>query len=128
MPRCPIYRLAGAAALTAALGIGANGSALACGRDCGGYGYRPAPVYAAPPVYSYSYVPYRAYRTVDRVSYYTTRVNIFAGPRWGYAAAYYNPRRHSGCGRRGYGCAYRAYMSGPIVHVSRPIGRSRRRW
>jgi hypothetical protein len=119
MPRYPISRLAGAV-LMAALGIGSGGpAALACGLDCRGYGYRPGPVYSAPPVYSYTYGPYGRYGPVYyRVDLYTTRVNIFRGPRWGYAAAYYNPRRYGGCGRL---CTHRAYISGPIV-------RGWRRW
>ena len=94
---------AGAAAiLTAALGLAMAGpAAQACGRECGGRGaYAPAPFYSAPPVYSYTCSPYGG--CSNRLRFYTTRVNIFRGPRWGYAAAYYNPRRHSGpIGRHG---------------------------
>jgi hypothetical protein len=115
MPSWTIMRPFGAAAVAASLGLGlgASTTAGACGRDCGRYGYRPAPVYSAPPVYTYGYAP------VPGAHFYTTRVNIFRGPRWGYAAAYYNPSR--GCRRRV--CVHRAYLSGPIV----PIARGRRR-
>ena len=116
MPSWALSRLAGAAVLMATLGIGwGSPAALACGLDCRGYGYHPGPVYHAPPVYSYTYAPYGAYAPAYRVNFYTTRVNIFRGPRWGYAAAYYNPRGHGGCGRHVRGCAHRAYLSGPIV-------------
>jgi hypothetical protein len=124
MPGCAFSRLAGAAAVAAALGLGPSGpAAQACGRDCG-YGFAPGPVYSAPPVYTYSIVPdgplRRAYAPVYYRApfYYTTRVEIFRGPRWGYAAAYYNPIRH-GCCRR------RAYLVGPIIPVSGPRWR---RW
>jgi hypothetical protein len=121
--------LAGAAVVATALGIGPSApAALACGRDCGGYGFRPAPPgYYAPPVYSYSYyAPYRDYARGYRVGFYTTRINIFRGPRWNYAAAYYNPRPYRGCGRHA-GCAHRAYMTGPVVPISGPVGRGWRR-
>ena len=91
--------------------------AWACDRGC----YRPAPAYHAPPVYSLTYAPYGARAGVYQVTSYTTRVNIFRGPRWGYAAAYYNPRRQGSCGRRARACTHRAYMSGPLV-------RGWRRW
>ncbi|MFZ1102499.1 MAG: hypothetical protein WAN86_06595 [Hyphomicrobiaceae bacterium] len=111
---------AGAAGLLVGPG---SPSAWACGRGhgCGGYGYRPAPAYYAPPVYSLTYAPYGAHAGVYQVTFYTTRVNIFRGPRWGYAAAYYNPRRQGSCGRRARACTHRAYMSGPFV-------RGWRRW
>jgi hypothetical protein len=118
------YCLAAGFALAAwaGLGIGPGGpGAWACDHGCRGHGFHPAPAYHAPPVYSYSYAP-GAYPPVYRHTFYTTRVNIFRGPRWGYAAAYYNPR--GGCGRA-RACAYRAYMSGPIIPISR-VGR--RRW
>jgi hypothetical protein len=117
---------AGAAAvLTGALGLAAGGlTAQACGRDCGGRGaYAPAPLYSAPPVYSYSCSPYAG--CTNRLRFYTTRVNIFRGPRWGYAAAYYNARPHGRCGRRA--ACVGAYLSGPIVPISGPIGRHGRR-
>jgi hypothetical protein len=66
-----------------------------------------------------TYAPYGARAGVYQVAFYTTRVNIFRGPRWGYAAAYYNPRRHGGCGRRVRSCTHRAYMSGPFVRAWR---------
>jgi hypothetical protein len=118
MPSFAISRLAGAAVLTAALGMGSSGpKALACGLDC--REYRPAPVYYAPPVYSYTYGPYGRYAAVHyRIDLYTTRVNIFRGPRWGYAAAYYNPVRHGGCGR-GANLCHRAYIGGPILRAWR---------
>lgn len=121
-----LSRIAGASVLMTALGIVPSApAALACGRDCGGYGFRPAPPgYYAPPVYSYShYAPYGAYARGYRVDFYTTRVNIFRGPRWNYAAAYYNPRPRGACQRRAGGCAHRAYMTGPIVRISGPIAR-----
>ena len=119
MQGCSLSRLIGAATVAAALGIGPSGpAAQACGRDCGRYA--PGPVYSAPPVYTYSRVPHGAYAPVYYRAplYYTTRVEIFRGPRWGYAAAYYNPVRH-GCCRR------RAYLVGPIIPVSGPRWR---RW
>jgi hypothetical protein len=133
MPSWALSRLAGASVLMAALGIGSGGpAALACGLDCRGYGYHPGPVYyappvyayaapvavyAAPPVYAYAYYgpPYDSYPPVYLANFYTTRINIFRGPRWGYAAAYYNPRGRGGCGRRVRVCGHRAYLSGPIV-------------
>jgi hypothetical protein len=103
---------AGAAGL---LGGPGSPSAWACGRSCG---YRPAPAYHAPPIYSLTYAPYGARAGVYQVTFYTTRVNIFRGPRWGYAAAYYNPRPRGRCARA---CTHRAYISGPLV-------RGWRRW
>jgi hypothetical protein len=124
MPGCALSRLIGAAtaaaAAAAALGIGPSGpAAQACGRDCGRYA--PAPVYSAPPVYTYSRVPPGPYAQVYYRAplYYTTRVEIFRGPRWSYAAAYYNPIRHHRC------CGRRAYLIGPIIPVSGPRWR---RW
>lgn len=147
----------------AALALAAIGSmtalasprASACDAYCGGYGYAPAysyapPVYAyaqpvvayaAPPVYTYSYFPpgyaaklyAHAYGPAYFDSYYTTRINIFRGPRWGYSAAYYTSpgaygghvrraRIYRGCGPRPYcGRAYRTYVRGPII-------RGVRRW
>lgn len=111
MPSRAILHLIGAAAVAATLGIGASSSttAVACGRNCGGYDFRPGPVYSAPPVYTYRYAP------VPHAHFYTTRVNIFRGPRWDYAAAYYNPTR--GCRR--HLCTHRAYLIGPIVPIAR---------
>jgi hypothetical protein len=112
MPSWMILRRIGApVALAATLGLGlvASTTASACGRDCRGHGYRPAPVYSAPPVYTYGYAP------IPYANVYTTRVNIFRGPRWGYAAAYYNPTR--GCRR--HACVHRAYLSGPILPIAR---------
>jgi hypothetical protein len=118
MPSWTTWRLIGAAVVATTLGLGlgvASTPAGACGRDCGRYGYRPAPVYSAPPVYTYRYAP------VPHSSFYTTRVEIFRGPRWNYAAAYYNPIR--GCRR--HGCGHRAaYLSGPIILI--PRGERRR--
>ena len=115
--------------------------ASACDAYCGGYGYAPAYSYA-PPVYAYSYFPRGyaanlhgyAYGPTYFDSYYTTRINIFRGPRWGYSAAYYTSpgglygghvRRggtYRGCGPRfRCGRAYRAYVRGPII-------RGVRRW
>jgi hypothetical protein len=114
---------AGAVAALAAVLAAAAPAAHAC-RNCAGRGaYAPAPLYSAPPVYSYSCSPYAG--CTNRLRFYTTRVNIFRGPRWGYAAAYYNTRRHGRCGRRG-ACGG-AYLSGPIVPISGPIGRYGRR-
>jgi hypothetical protein len=126
-----VFRRAGPVVLAgwaAAVGLGLVGSqALAC-RGCG-EGYRPGPAYSAPPVYRYSAFsppPYAwAYRgrAPGYADFYTTRVNIFRGPRWGYAAAYYNsPRRHAGCRRPV--CGHRAYLVGPIVPIV-PIARRR---
>ena len=115
MPSWALSRLAGAAVLMAALGIGSGGpAALACGLDCRGYGYHPARSTSPRPS-----TPIPMCRTAltrpSIGSTSTTRVNIFGGPRWGYAAAYSNPRGHGGCGRHVRGCAHRAYLSGPIV-------------
>ena len=114
--------------------------ALACDGYCGGYGYAPAYAYAAPPVYAYSYFPpgyaanlyAYAYGPTYFDSYYTTRINIFRGPRWGYSAAYYTSpggiyggyrrraRIYRRCGPRFYcGRAYRAYVRGPIIRGAR---------
>jgi hypothetical protein len=128
--------LAAATALAVALG---SAPASACGYPCG-YGYDtayyappayayapPVAVYAAPPVYSYSYYG-PAYPPV--YNYYTTRVNIFRGPRWNYSAAYYtSPAAYGGgcrrvrvspCARaRAYVRPYRSFYLGPIIPVSR---------
>jgi hypothetical protein len=131
---------AGALALTMA-----GAQASACEDPCGygSYGagyygppvyssYQPAAVYAAPPVYAYSYYPEPAYAAYPGSygSYYTTRINIFPGPAWGYSAAYYSSSA-GGCRRvqayrpchvrRGH---YRPqhrrhHMYGPIIHASR---------
>jgi hypothetical protein len=147
---------AAALALAAAGSVAALTSppASACDAPCGGYGYAPAhygapPVYAytqplaayaAPPVYAYSYFPpgyaaslyAHAYGPTYFDSYYTTRINIFRGPRWGYSAAYYTSpgglyggyrRRvgiYRGCGPRFHcGRAHRAYVRGPIIRGAR---------
>jgi hypothetical protein len=145
-------RSSGAAAL-ALVAIGpmagalAAPPALACDASCGGYGYappvyayaQPVVAYAAPPVYAYSYFApgyaanlyAYAYGPTYFDSYYTTRVNIFRGPRWNYSAAYYTSpgiyggrvrraRIYRGCGSRFHcGRAYRAYVRGPIIRVGR---------
>jgi hypothetical protein len=144
--------LAVAAALVLMLAGPQRASACegACGYG-GGYGYAgypayPAPpayayapaAYAAPPVYSYSYFgPAYGYAPAAHVTYYTTRINVFHGPRWDYSAAYYrsSSARYRGCPRArrpqarsacsgvgryaGAGRAYRAYMYGPVIPVSR---------
>jgi hypothetical protein len=131
-PAACCFSAAGAAAAAAlALSVG-SGTALACDYPCG-YGHGaayyapPVAVYAAPPVYSYSYYG-PAYPPLYYSSYYTTRVNIFRRPRWNYSAAYYtSPAIHRGGCRRARvsPCArahirpYRSFYYGPIIHVSR---------
>jgi hypothetical protein len=149
--------LAAAALALAAIGsvtASASPRASACDAYCGGYGFAPSyyyapPVYAyaqpvvayaAPPVYAYSYFPSGyaanlyayAYGPTYFDSYYTTRINIFRGPRWGYSAAYYTSpggiyggyrrraRIYRGCGPR-FRCGrpYRAYVRGPIIRGAR---------
>lgn len=124
-------------ALALAMGALALGTvpAAACDHPCGyGYGasyyappayaYAPVAVYAAPPVYSYSYYG-PSYPPLYYHSYYTTRVNIFRGPRWNYSAAYYtSPVVHrvgchvsvSPCAHRVYFRPYRSFYYGPIYH------------
>jgi hypothetical protein len=121
--------------------------ASACDASCGGYSYappvyayaRPVVAYVAPPVYAYSYFAPTyaasahayAYGPTYYASFYTTRVNIFRGPRWNYSAAYYTSpglyggyvrraRISRGCGPR-FGCGrpYRAYVRGPIIRTWR---------
>jgi hypothetical protein len=134
--------LAAAAVWAAVLGAGPWApAASACGDDCGRYGYArgysappvyayaaPVDPYAAPPVYAYSYFAPRPVFVRPYISgFYTTPVEIFRGPRWNYAAAYYNPRRIRGSCRRVAVCGgrgprwRRAYVRGPIV-------RGWRRW
>lgn len=127
MRNCAISYLAGAAALAAALGAGPGGpEASACGYGCG-HRYAPSPAYQAPPVYSYAAPPAyaypRAYAPAYYVGTYTTRVEIFRSPRWGYAAAYYNsPPVYRGTRRRVRRCGHRAprlrraYVRGPVVY------------
>jgi hypothetical protein len=136
-----VSAIAAAAAPTLGLAVAlawGTAPASACGDPCwsgyGGsayaYGYAPAPVYAAPPVYAYSYYgadyPYGPPYYGD---FYVSRVNVFHGPRWNYAAAYYSsPAWHGPCGAhyrrpRVRPCAaprpYRGYLYGPIIRASR---------
>jgi hypothetical protein len=105
-------RLAAAAVLALACG----GSEVSACEVCGS-GYAPNPYYA-PPVYSYSYFgsAYGRARRPYLAGYYTTRINIFRGPRWNYSAAYYNPRP---VWRGVHGRPYRGYVRGPVIGVSR---------
>lgn len=93
-------------------------------------GYGPAAVYAAPPVYAYSY--YGAaypYGPPSYGSYYRSRVNVFAGPRWTYSAAYNDSpgawrgpcgfRYHRARVRPCYAPRHRAYVQGPIIRTWR---------
>lgn len=145
----------GIAAGAFAFGLGLGGSwlglshAWACGRDggCVGVGYRPHPGYSAPAVYSYvnpaalygvpGYVPRRHSRTrwgrgpIYIITPYTTRLNIFRGPRWNYSAATYTSptyrspcRRARACGHGGWRVHRAPRLAGPFVRV---IGGSRRR-
>jgi hypothetical protein len=138
-PTACCFSAAGIAAAAALVVTAGSSPAAACDYPCGGYGYEaayhappvyapPVAVYAAPPVYSYSY--YGPAYPPAYYSYYTTRVNIFRGPRWNYSAAYYtSPVIHRGgcrhvrvspCARaRAHIRPYRSFYYGPIIHVSR---------
>jgi hypothetical protein len=132
------YLSATAGTLALAFGLTwGNASGSACEDPCwygsrygpAHYGYAPAPVYVAPPVYAYSYYgagyPYGAPYYSD---YYVSRINVFPGPRWNYSAAYYtSPTIYRGpCGIRRVRVRpcyaprpYRGYLYGPIIRASR---------
>ena len=140
MRKGTFFCVAATAVLGAGLGVWPGGrQAAACDAGCGygaygygagnyapAYGYYPAPaaVYAAPPVYSYSFYgppAYGNYGPAYAPSTYRTRVNIFRGPRWDFSAAYYNPGRAYWRGRGGCHArrAYHPCMRGAFIRASR---------